>query len=182
MLALARFRAGERALGLATARKALALLRRSRPVTYWNQQSSSAVAEVMLAALESAGPDERVGLGREARAAVEAIRGYGRVFPFARPSALLWSGVYHFLRGRRARALRTLHEAIEAAERVGMPYERGRAWLEMGRHLEPGERKQAALLRARQLLTQIEANADVTIVEAELSKARAPEGNQRAFW
>jgi serine/threonine protein kinase/tetratricopeptide (TPR) repeat protein len=177
ILALAYWRTGAHDLALSSARKVTDLVRRSRPVTYWNQQSTSAVAEVMLSALEGAAPAERVQLGREAKQAVEGLRGYARVFPFARPAALLWSGVYHSLRGRRGRALRALHVAVEAAERLEMPYEQGRAHLALARCYAPGDpRRYTQLRRARAILSRIGARADLTRVDDELGEGEAPQG------
>jgi tetratricopeptide (TPR) repeat protein len=170
VLALARYKAGQREAALQSARKMLDLMRRSRPVMYWNQSSSSCVAEVMLSAWQSAqSPAERDLLAREAKDAVDGMVSYGRVFPFAKPAALLWSGVYHFMCGRQLRGLRMLHEAAQRAEALAMPYEQGRAYLEMGLRLRVDDVQGRRLLRrAREIFARIGAGMDLARVEAEL--------------
>jgi hypothetical protein len=172
LLALAYWRAGAALPALTAARAALREIRRSRSITYWNQQSVAGVAEVMLSIWESAPPAEREELAPEVRDAVSALMAYGRVFPFAKPSALLWSGVHHFLRGRRSRALGLLYEAAALAKRMGMPYERAQVCLEIGKRLERGDpRRVDSLLCARNLFARLGASLDLARADEELMKS-----------
>ncbi len=136
---LARLTAGDRDGAYASASTALTTLARSEPVGYWMQHATSAVAEVLLTLWEERWADTRatVVLQRQARQAVDVTRAYARRFFLGEPTTLLWQGTLAWLSGREGRARRRWARAIEAAERRRMPYELGRAHLELGRHLPP---------------------------------------------
>jgi hypothetical protein len=72
---------------------------------------------------------------------------YGRAFPMARPRSLLCSGGWHRLEGRRRQAARSSARAVQAAERLAMPWELARAHLELGRQLAGDERSPLGLDR-----------------------------------
>jgi hypothetical protein len=63
----------------------------------------------------------------------------------ARPRARLCQGAWQALEGRRRAALRSWARAVEAAERLAMPWELAWGQLELGRHLGPGERTPGGL-------------------------------------
>jgi hypothetical protein len=58
----------------------------------------------------------------------------------ARPRARLCFGAWQAFEGRRRAAVRSWARAVEAAERLAMPWELAWGRLELGRHLGPGER------------------------------------------
>ena len=58
----------------------------------------------------------------------------------ARPRARLCLGAWQALEGRRNAAIRSWARAVEAAERLAMPWELAWGQLQLGRHLGPGGR------------------------------------------
>ena len=81
-----------------------------------------------------------------------AARGAPEVASFkAQPRDLLCSGHWHRLEGRWGQAARSWARAIQAAERLAMPYELARAHLELGRQLAEAERSPLGLDRAAHL-------------------------------
>jgi eukaryotic-like serine/threonine-protein kinase len=169
MKAVAHLRIGDVPGALDAARRALGYITASRPFAYWTQQGTAGTAEVFLTLLEDgAGLDagERRRLMDEARAACRGTRAYGRAFPLGRPHALVWDGLRCWLAGRRRRAFRKWRAAAALAERLDMPYERGRALLEIGRHLPLGTPE-----RARQLGAAADIFARIGSA-AELARAR----------
>jgi hypothetical protein len=147
MLALGRLRAGNRALARAAAEKALVVIRATRPVAYWTYDGICAAAEVLLTLWEEAGPRAPRDLVQRAREACKGARAFAKVFPIGEPFALLCDGVEARLSGDASRADRALARCIARAEALGMPYERGRAHLERGRHLPASDPARARDLR-----------------------------------
>jgi hypothetical protein len=73
-------------------------------------------------------------------AGLRRLERYSRTFPMARPRARLCLGAWQALEGRRRAALRSWARAVEAAQRLAMPWELAWGQLQLGRHLGPGER------------------------------------------
>jgi hypothetical protein len=62
------------------------------------------------------------------------------------------------------------NKSLNAAERLGMPYEQGRAHYELGRHLPPGHPgRQAHLRRAGELFADIGASYELTHAQTAMS-------------
>ncbi|EPX57195.1 hypothetical protein D187_006949 [Cystobacter fuscus DSM 2262] len=173
-LALALLRQGQEERALEVAGRGLALLRGMKPVAYWLFTGVTQVAEVYLTVWEQHQAVERPGVQspvREAREACKALRAFGRAFAFGAPFSLLFDGLEAWLSGRARAARRNWRRCIERSRALEMPYEEGRAWLELGRHLalgEPGRRTQ--LLRAREFFAELGAVDDLLRVEAELAR------------
>lgn len=55
---------------------------------------------------------------------------YARVFPIAKPRALLWQGLHYWLLGRHQRVNTLWKSGITQAEQLGMVYEEGLAHYE----------------------------------------------------
>ena len=134
LLSLAHVRTGEPDKARAIADRIMPLVS-ARPVAYWTQQSAAAVAEVLLW-LQEEGHSE---VSKPAAAAVKGCESFAKVFPFGKAQALLWRGLHQRIAGAQGKAMATWEKCIEASERIGTPYERGRAYLEMGRSLPAGD-------------------------------------------
>jgi len=179
MAALARLRAGDEVGAHDAADRALSYIARTAPVAYWTQQGMAATAEVFLTLFER-GQGERFGspvrLMRRSALACKRLEQFARRFPLGRPHAHLWSGLLAWLQGRRRRALRLWQRSVASAERLRTPYERGRAHLEIGRHLggEADGRRRYHLDQAADLFEKLGAAAELARARAELERgARA---------
>jgi hypothetical protein len=138
-------------------------------------EAHAGIPEVCLALLEGGGapgvgPAE---LRATAAAGVRRLVRYGRAFPMARPRARLCLGSWHALDGRRGPAFRSWSRAIQAAERLTMPWELARGQLELGRHLAPGERGPAGLDRDA-LLERAAAGFEAMGCRIDAEAARGP--------
>jgi hypothetical protein len=105
-------------------------------------EAHAGIPEVCLALLQTGGAPgvEAAELRAAAAAGLRRLEGFARTFPMARPRARLCQGAWQALEGRRRAALRSWARAVEAAERLAMPWELAWGQLELGRHLGPGER------------------------------------------
>ena len=100
------------------------------------------------------------------------LRRFAKRFPLGRPHAYVWSGLLASLQDSPRTALRQWDRAIAAAEALRMPYERGRAHLEIGRHLdlESSERRYH-LHRAADVFEKLGAASNLARVRAELQRS-----------
>ena len=148
-----------------------------QPVAFWTLIGAAAAAEVFLSLLEERwGPDPRLSAKLSVRAhqACAGLRQHARRFPIGVPAAFLWGGLEAWLGGRERRALRLWRRAIDAAERLRMPYERACAHLEIGRHLPVGEGDRRSQLElAARLFERLGAVRDLARTRAELAGGRA---------
>ncbi|MGZ3460296.1 MAG: hypothetical protein ACXU86_17550 [Archangium sp.] len=177
-LSLALLRGGQRERALELAAKGLALMRGKRPVNALIFGGQCMVTEVFLTEWERVTGDPAAGtqaLARAAREACTSLRAYTRAFSFAEPFSLLCDGQEAWLSGRTEVALRTWTRCAERAVELAMPYEEGRARLELGRHLAPeAPERKAHLVRARELFQRLEAAVELTRAEAELARTGNP--------
>ena len=116
-------------------------------------EAHAGIPEVCLALLERGEPPgaDPAELRATATAGLRRLHRYGRAFPMARPRGLLDAGSWHRLEGRPRQAARCWARAVQAAERLAMPYELARAHLELGRQLAEAERSPLGLDRAAHL-------------------------------
>ena len=70
--------------------------------------------------------------------ALSRMKGYAQSFSIGAPAAANRRALWHWLHGRRAKAIAAWQRAIAAAERRGIPYEAAKAHLELARHLPLG--------------------------------------------
>jgi hypothetical protein len=112
-------------------------------------EAHAGIPEVCLALLEGGGaPGADPGeLRATAATGLRRLERYSRAFPMARPRARLCLGAWQELEGRRGPAVRSWTGAVQAAERLAMPWELARGQLELGRRLGPGERGPGGLDR-----------------------------------
>ncbi len=174
VLALAELHAGSLDRSREAADRALAALEATRPVAYWTFDGLAAVAEAALSLWETSGSTADA---ERARKACKAARAYARVFPIGQPIALLWEGLHAQLEGDPGRARKLWERCIAEAEGLRMPYERGRALLEIGRHLAPGDPLgRRHLARAAAIFAELHAAHDQARAEAELAPPTARRG------
>jgi predicted ATPase/DNA-binding SARP family transcriptional activator len=116
-------------------------------------EAHAGIPEVCLALLEQGEPPgaDPGEVRATAAAGLRRLHGYGRSFPMARPRGRLGSGSWHRLEGRPRQAVRSWVRAVQAAERLAMPYELARAHLELGRQLAGAERSPLGLDQAAHL-------------------------------
>ncbi len=158
VLALAHLRAGDLQPAREAADRALRVLSATRPVAYWTFDGVAATAEAALSLSETS---RTVADQERARKACQAARAFAAIFPIGRPFAWLWDGIAAQLADDPRRARRTWDRAIAASEKLGMPYERGRAHLDIGRHLRRGDpQRQRSLSRAEAIFADLGADHD----------------------
>ncbi|MFL5346187.1 MAG: protein kinase domain-containing protein [Hyalangium sp.] len=174
-LALALLHSGERKRALEVAAKGFALMRGMKPVVSLMFGGIGMLTEVYLAEWERAlgGPSaEARELARAAGECCKLLRAFARPFPLVEPFSLLCEGQQSWLLGRPQAALQAWQRSAERAVELAMPYEEGRARLELGRHLPPeAPARKAHLLRARDIFQRLEAAVDLARAEAELTQA-----------
>jgi serine/threonine protein kinase len=141
VLALARLREQDPAGAYEAAGRSVDHIRSMAPVAYWTQQSIAATAEVLLSLRENGWtPNGAVAshLRTQGIQAVQAMQRFARHIVLGRPQALIWKGLLASLEGKESSARKLWSGAVLLAERLGMPYECGRAHLEIARHLPVG--------------------------------------------
>ena len=144
-------------------------------------EAHAGIPEVCLALLEGGGAPgaEPAEVRATAATGLRRLDRYSRAFPMARPRARLCLGSWQELEGRRRQAVRSWAGAVQAAERLAMPWELARGQLELGRHLAPGERgpdgldREALLQRAT---AGFQAMGCAAAVEAASRPAARPAG------
>ncbi len=146
LLALIHLGRGERPQALAASDEAMRLTAGQRPTYFGTYLGHVGPAEVYLDALAADAPSSDA----RARAsdAIDRLRRFAKVFPFARPRAQTLAGRYRWLVGDQRGALSAWRDAVASAETLDMPFERGLAHLELGRHLPPDDRTRAEHLAA----------------------------------
>ena len=131
ILALARLRCGDRTGARSAGATAMGLISRSQPTTMYTLEGYACLAEMYLSLW--AGGD--VVAARSARKACAALTQLARVFPIARPRALLCAGMAAERSGNKRRAAAAWRRSLATAERLAMPYERARTHRSIGRSL-----------------------------------------------
>jgi len=136
-------------------------------------EAHAGIPEVCLALLEWSGPPvaDPAELRATAATGLRRLDRYSRTFPMARPRARLCLGAWQALEGHRRPAVRSWARAVEAAERLAMPWELAWGQLQLGRHLGPGERAPNGLDGAA-LLERAAAGFEAMGCRAEVEPAR----------
>jgi hypothetical protein len=140
-------------------------------------EAHAGIPEICLALLQGGGAPaaEAAELRATAAAGLRRLERYSRAFRMARPRARLCLGAWQELEGRRPQAVRSWAGAVEAADRLAMPWEAARGQLELGRHLAPGERGPGGLDRDA-LLERAAAGFAAMGCRADAEAARRPAG------
>ncbi|MFT3773867.1 MAG: AAA family ATPase [Minicystis sp.] len=149
VLGLASWQAGDAQTARDSVERVVPIILATRPVAYWTHDGIAAVAEAALSMWEAATlapPHERAALQKLAQQSVRGAEAFAKVFPIGGPFALLWRGWEQHLSGRPDRARRTWERCRSEAARLGLPYEEGRALLELGRRLPIGHPERRDLL------------------------------------
>jgi tetratricopeptide (TPR) repeat protein len=138
-----------------------------RPVSWYSTQAYGAAAEVAMGLLEAAGDGASQSDVELAHRACALASRFASVFPIGVPQATLWQGLLAWARGRHRRARAAWRAGLAQAERLGMPWERGLALYEIGRHWDAGDPRRAECLTAAiAVFREIGARRDLARAEA----------------
>ncbi|MBE7554248.1 MAG: hypothetical protein HS126_24560 [Anaerolineales bacterium] len=155
-------------------------IRRSGFMTFWAIEGYAGVAETFLTLWENnlTGGHAVTGtefLAKAAQQACQALHRFARTYPLGQPRAWLYQGLYEWLAGRADRAYEAWGKSLTTAQRLGMPYEQGRAHFELGRRLpskqsaKDGLSSQEHLQQAANIFAQLGAVYDLEQVNTVLT-------------
>jgi class 3 adenylate cyclase/tetratricopeptide (TPR) repeat protein len=139
LLGQAQLHLGRMTLARAAAERAMSLITRSRPVAVHAVEGYAGAAEVLLGLWETGDTTAM----SQAHRACAALRQFARAFPIGRPRAQLCTGLAASLTGKPDDAHAAWRSSLRTATHLAMPYEQGRAHLELARHLAPGTASRA---------------------------------------
>jgi tetratricopeptide (TPR) repeat protein len=122
---------------LAAARKAMKVIKPTRPTSYLSLPGYASVAETYLSLRESEIDPPPAKLQDEAEQALKALASYGRVFPIGRPRLYLWQGLFRWQMGQPESAKKLWGKSLLVSEQLGMSYDQALTHLECGRRLPP---------------------------------------------
>jgi predicted ATPase/class 3 adenylate cyclase len=169
LLALARWRRGEKELAARAADAAERIITETNQISHYLPPAYAGLAEVFLGLWADRPDDPAVTaeMSRRVRRLCATLRQFSLMYPIGKPTSLLVAGRYEWRRGRPARAVRAWKRSLAAAERYRMPYEQGLARAELARRLpatDPAAGDHRA--RARELFARIGAVADVARLDS----------------
>jgi len=169
IVAVARLRLGDLEPARQAAQQTMNLIARFKPTAFWTIEGYALLAEVYLRLweLEASSPAGGQQYVRAAHEACSMLRSFARVFPAAKPHAMRWYGLYHWLAGRPSRPLVYWRRSLASAEQMGVPYHTGLAHYEMGRH-QSGMERQENLRAACEIFTAIGADYDLELARSAL--------------
>ncbi|GAB4580779.1 MAG: adenylate/guanylate cyclase domain-containing protein [Anaerolineales bacterium] len=163
-LAVLRLYIGDPAAARLAADKALTLGTGDSPV-YSALEGYAGTVETYLTLWEN-NPTAQNSLASQALQALKALQGHASRFPFGHPRALIWQGMYEWLTERQDKAFRSWKKAIEASQKMNLPYEEGLAHYQISRHTaknDPVYREHLA--KAREIFHALEVRyPDVTAI------------------
>ncbi len=140
------------------AQETLRLAQLSPPIVSYTLEGYSGAAAGFLGLWERSDVHERPKYAKLAWTAVRELRNIARVFPVGRPRAYLCLGGAYLMNGRKHRAFAAWTKSLNAAESLKMPFERGLALYEMGRHSDPHDpRARELLIRAKEIFDGLSA-------------------------
>ena len=141
LLAMGRSRQGREEEALQAALGANQASAGLAPVAVYCFEGYAGAASVLLSLLEKGKPVQAA-----VRSALAALDRYAKVFPIARPRALLCRGQLTRIEGKQGRAVSLLREAHAAAVTLAMPLDEGMALVELGRCLDDTDTREAGEL------------------------------------
>ncbi len=98
---------------------------------------------------------------------------YTRVFPVGKPWGWFYRGGRHRIAGQTEQAKKCWRKAIQAADRLGMPYVKGRICYEWGRHLKFSDAERTMILtRAVEIFTYLGARFDLELTMREIDRGK----------
>ena len=143
------------------------LIARSKPLAVSIFEGYAGVTEVYLSLWAAGDHSAR----RPAHQDCATFRRYARALPIARPRAWLFRGLAARLTGRQRPAAAAWRKSLALAERMGLPYEQGRALYELGRYPQAGlPARQAPLRRAAKIFDDIGAAYELVQVQAAMAQ------------
>lgn len=160
-LALGSVRAGDLTAARTYADKATEFLLKGRPSSYQVFDAFIGASETHLTLWEQGETDAAV----QARKLVKKAMSTAKIFLALRPAAYRCQAWMLWLEGKDADARTAIAESARLAAEMGMPYEEGRAWLELARHIDGPEQTQAAG-RAAEIFSRIDAAYDLARAQA----------------
>jgi class 3 adenylate cyclase/tetratricopeptide (TPR) repeat protein len=162
LLALARWRRGEKEPAARAAEAAERIIAQTNQISHYLPPAYGGLAEVYLGLWADRPDDPAVAreMAGRLRRLCKTLSQFSLMYPIGTPTALLVKGQYEWQGGRPARAVRLWRRSLAAAERYRMPYEQGQAHAELARRLPAGPAAAAHRSRARELFSRTGAVAD----------------------
>lgn len=147
LLALARWRRGEKALAREAADAAEAIISRTNQISHYLPPAYAGLAEVYLGLWD----DDAAEMDRRLRHLGKILGEFSTMYPIGKPTAHLVKGRYYLRKGWKRSALRLFRKSLASAERYKMPYEQAAAHAELAKQMEGGANRE----RATELMEQI---------------------------
>ena len=132
---------------------------------FWNFYRLGMAETYLHKAEQSSGSEEGKWLKKAGFASRAALR-HSKPYPGQIVEAMRMKGTYEWLRGKQVAGQKWWQRSVKAAEELGMCYDMGLAYLEMGKRL--GERE--LLEKAEAIFLNIGAKWDLSQVQEALSK------------
>ncbi len=178
LLATAYLRLGDPQKAIASARAASALIAKSPPKFFTLLEGYWGVAHVYLSLWESGSLESMVDpedLGRMAKRACKDLVGFARIIQVGCPRAMLLQGCCDWLSGQPSKAQNNWGLGLQTAQRLGMPFDEARLYMEIGRHLAAEDPARIEHLKhARNIFEKIGALYYVQQTQASLSAGPHP--------
>ena len=166
MMALARFRSGERERAGALVEEVVRLVGMTNTRVYWTLSGLSSAAEVAAELFEADGGYARSPYARILDRLVEVLQDFAKPFPLGEAQAARFAGRRAMLRGHRQKARALFLSAITRAEALKMPYDAAVCHLEVAK-VETSSARELHLQAARTGLERCGALAELRVANAQ---------------
>lgn len=167
MMAVACLRKGDVTRARSEAETTTSLMKTVPPTNAYTLEGYAGATDTFLHFWEEARDGEAVAYARAgALAGGAALKRFASAMPIGLPRYGTCAGLADWLRGRHGTARRTWQKGLEAAVRLSMPYEEGRAHWELGRHAALGSsERRTHLEQAHAAFARVGAAYDLERVE-----------------